>query len=224
MTNDKDKKIRKLNAIFNDYVRKDIASLFTIDYLSDFTKLVKILSERMSNLLVVSNLSSECNLNYRTIKKYLDILELIFIVQILLPYSKRIKKRLIKSPKIFFFDNGLRNHALQNFLPLENRTDKGQLVENNIFNCLKNIGREAFLNELSFWRTSGGSEVDFICNDIAIEVKSGSFINNPPRALFECMEALKLKRAIIFNKTRFEKIKISEKEIVFAPYILWSPL
>ena len=78
------------------------------------------------------------------------------------------------------------------------------------------------LNDLFFWRTSNGSEVDFIYKDIAIEVKAGKYDSNPPRAMLECMEILKLKKAVIFNKSFYDKRIIDGKTIIYAPYFLYG--
>lgn len=220
LTDDDTKKKRRLGSIFNDYVRKDIGSLFSIEYLNEYTRLVKLLATRSGGLLTYAHLASALGVNQRTLKRYLDILEATFIIYRLYPYKKNIGKRLIKTPKSYFYDNGLRNITLGDFAPFNNRTDQGGLIESIVFqNLLRKIEISETFN-LSFWRTSAGGEVDFIWNDILIEVKSGQYLKNPPRSLVSCMNATGMNKAIILNKSRIEYLKDQSREIFFFPYSL----
>ena len=74
--------------------------------------------------------------------------------------------------------------------------------------------------DLSFWRTSPGGEVDFIWNDMAVEVKGGTFTGNPPRALLSCMSDTGIRKALILNRNRMQRLVNDEKKIVFAPHSL----
>ncbi len=213
---------RKLISIYNDYVRKDIASLFSVEHLTDFTKLTRILAAQAGGILNLSNIASDCGIDRKTLSKYIEIIEQTFIIKRLQPFAKNIKQRLVKSPKSYFLDSGMRNCALQNFISLDKRTDCGEIIENFIFQCLNRESELSQMDNLFFWRTSNGSEVDFIFNDIAIEVKSGNFDSNPPRALLECMETLKFNKAIIFNKSVYEKRTVEDMTIIYFPYCLFG--
>jgi uncharacterized protein len=218
LTKDAGMKKRRLGAIFNDYVRKDLGSIFSIEHLNQFTRLVKILAAQTGGLLTYSHLASALGLNQRTIGRYMDILEATFILTRLFPYRTNIKKRLIKAPKTYFYDNGLRNIALGDFAPIQNRSDKGELAENMIFQYLLRKAQIPDDLELSFWRTSTGGEVDFIWNDILIEVKGGNFTGNPPRAILSCMKDTRITKALILNKNRVERLRNENRDIVFFPY------
>jgi len=211
-------KRRRLGAIFNDYVRKDLGTLFSIEHLNEFTRLVKLMAAQTGGLLTYAKLSSALGINQRTISRYLDILEATFILARVFSYRANIKKRLIKAPKIYFYDNGLRNIALQNFTAVQNRTDRGALAENIIFQYLIRKMQVSETFDLSFWRTASGGEVDFVWNDILIEVKAGKFTGNPPRALLSCMADTGIKRALILTGNRMERHIIKENEIIFFPY------
>lgn len=218
LTRDALMKERRLGAIFNDYVRKDLGTLFSIEHLNEFTRLVKLLAAQTGGLLTYAHLASALGLNQRTISRYLDILEATFILARIFPYKANIKKRLIKAPKTYFFDNGLRNMALRNFTPVHNRTDRGALAENMMFQYFIRKMQVPDAFDLSFWRTASGGEVDFIWNDILIEVKAGEFTGNPPRALLSCMVDTGIRRALILSRNRVERHISKEKEIVFFPY------
>ncbi len=218
LTRDAIMKRRRLGAIFNDYVRKDLGTLFSIEHLNEFTRLVKLLATQIGGLLTYAHMASALGLNQRTVSCYLDILEATFILARLFPYRANIRKRLIKTPKIYFYDNGIRNMALGDFSPYHNRPDQGILAENMIFAYLisKIEAPEAF--GLCFWRTSAGGEVDFIWNDILIEVKSGDFTVNRPRALLSCTVDTGIKKALILNRSRMDRLKDKEQETIFFPY------
>ncbi|MBU1130106.1 DUF4143 domain-containing protein, partial [Patescibacteria group bacterium] len=110
------------------------------------------------------------------------------------PYSKNKRRELVKSPKIFFFDNGTRNSLINNFESVELRNDQGALFENFIISEIykANLYGEYNLN-MNYWRIKSGYEVDLVLSDnkklIACEIKyskgsvSKAFINRYPKAL-----------------------------------------
>jgi len=220
LTVETEKKQRRLGAIFNDYIRKDLGTLFSVDYLNQFTRLVRILASQTGGLLTYANLASTLGLNQRTVGRYLDILETTFILTRVFPHRINIKKRLVKSPKIYFFDNGIRNMALGDFSAAVNRADMGSLVENSIFHFLKGMAQDPDPLNPGFWRTSSGAEVDFVQGDLLVEVKAGEITGNAPRALYSCMLDTGIKKALVLNRSRLD-YKIDEiGEVVFFPYCL----
>lgn len=95
-----------------------------------------------------------------------------FHISLVKPFYRNLRKELVKMPKVFLLDTGLRNCLLNNIQPLAVRTDKGALWECTVFRILADqIGTDA----IQYWRTSGGNEIDFILSNSdrirAIEVK-----------------------------------------------------
>jgi predicted AAA+ superfamily ATPase len=88
------------------------------------------------------------------------------------PFHRNLRKELVKMPKVFLLDTGLRNCLLNNFMPLANRTDKGELWENSVFRMLAD---KYSTDEIRYWHTTAGNEVDFVIPNIgsprAIESK-----------------------------------------------------
>ena len=72
-------------------------------------------------------------------------------------------------PKLYFNDNGLRNSFLDNYNTIENKTDKGQLLENYVYIRLSELYSDS---NIHFWRTSTGNEIDFIINESNISRKA----------------------------------------------------
>ena len=94
-----------------------------------------------------------------------DAEKLLLIKQIPLFFTNK-RTEIVKNPEIFFYDLGIRNAVINNFLDFEDRVDSGALLENFVF-------RELVENDLKYYRTKNGAEVDFVLNDtIPIEVKS----------------------------------------------------
>lgn len=170
LENNKEKKKQLLLQIIDTYVRKDVADLAKVKDIRKFNQLLRVLASQSGQLFNYRSLSSQTDISFPTLKKYLNILEETFIIKLISPYSQSPKVEIRKNPKIFFFDSGLLSLLwLNNF-----STDVflGNIFETAIFSELvKEFGRET----VHFWRTKFNQEVDFILETqnqiIAIEVK-----------------------------------------------------
>jgi len=157
---------------------KDIDELALIEKRHDAFNLLKLLAFQIGKLINYSELSNRLSLNQETIKRYIEIFEQSFIIYRLYPYFQNKRLEISKSPKIYFYDTGLRNAIINNFSPLKLRTDSGELFENFLVNeALKaNFYQSAGFN-LNYWRTKQGSEVDLVLSKIdkllGIEIKLG---------------------------------------------------
>lgn len=153
-------------------------------------------------------------MDYRTIENYLSILINTYIISLIPPFHKNLITELKKARKIYFIDTGFRNSIINNFLPLNNRTDKGFLMENFILNELRSLGFEVY-----YWRTTGKAEVDFIIKVgdevIPIEVKSGGSIG---RSLISFIKSYKPRNALIFTEGSFKSEEFYGTKIFHIPY------
>jgi hypothetical protein len=160
------------------YLEKDIRSLAQVGNLEDFGRLLNLLILQIGNLLNKTGLSNDLGMAQNTVRKYISILEQTFLLEQIGPYTGHIRKDLVKSPKIFFFDVGFFElvSGLTTYEILQNSGKIGSVFENL---CLNEIRKATSLTsqfpEIHFWRTSGGAEVDFIVETgkhlIPIEVK-----------------------------------------------------
>lgn len=166
LQNDKILKQNLLEEYVNTYINKDIRMIGHIDNISDFNAVVKILSSQIGNLLNISELCDTSNISRRNIEKYLDLLEFTFVINKVLPFKNNIRAQITKMPKIYFFDMGIRNAILGNFLDLQNREDRGAIFENFVFSELKS--RDKY--KIYFYRTIDKTEIDFITEE------SGQFV------------------------------------------------
>jgi len=214
-------KIRKqeiLGEIYSSYIEKDVVGFLKIAEPEYFSNLVKILSTQNGELTNSSNLASEANLNPRSIDKYVYYLEQTFVIRRLKPFFTNAKKELVKMPKIYFNDVGLRNFSLASFSAWEQRSDRGSLLENFVFNELQNQLNAG--EKINYWRSKDGAEVDFVLRRneqiIPIEVKNfmEQFKYSKSYALF--MEKYKIKNGYIITLNgNGEKRKYDGTEIEF---------
>jgi len=160
--------------IFQTYVEKDITDFSRIENVQAFNNLVKLLAVQNGKLLNLDSLAKTLRLGRTLVEKYIQILESTFIVRRIYPFFKNYKKEIVKTPKIYFLDMGLRNFVLNNFNPVEFREDVGILFEN--FYLIQLLASDLYgLKKINFWRTTNGTEIDFIVQGegvfSAIEVK-----------------------------------------------------
>jgi Predicted ATPase (AAA+ superfamily) len=165
-----EKKLR-LNEIKDSFVKRDILES-GVKNETAFYLLFRILADQTGNLLNVNELSATLRIKADTVENYLFILRKCFHIALIKPFYRNLRKELTKMPKAYLLDTGLRNCLLNNFAPLNFRLDKGALWENTYFRMLLNAYPQ---DELFYWRTSAGNEVDFVLPNIqdpyAVEVK-----------------------------------------------------
>ncbi len=171
---DKQEKINKLKDIRDSFVKRDILESGVVNETA-FFNLFRVLAGQTGGIVNVNELSSTLRIKNETVNNFLIIMQKCFHISLIKPLFRNLRKELVKMPKVFLLDTGLRNCLLNNFQPLAIRTDKGELWENTVFRILADkIGPDA----IQHWRTSAGNEVDFVLSDDerlkAIEAKYDS--------------------------------------------------
>jgi len=167
-----------LTNLVDSVVFKDLVELSLLENKSAALSLLKLLAYQIGSLVNYAELASKLGIGARTVKRYIELFEQSFIIFTIKPYTSRKRDEIAKMPKVFFYDIGLRNALINNFEPVENRGDAGQLFENFIVSeFLKYNNYGNFGYNFNYWRTKGGSEVDLVLskpnNDvIAVEIKS----------------------------------------------------
>ena len=160
-----------LKNILNTYFLREVRDIIGLADDFKLLKLIQTLANQTGNLINYNSLGDITEYDYATLKKYINILDKTYIANTIRPFYKRKTNELTKSPKVYFYDSGLRNYVLNNFNTLENRLDKGFLAENFVFTQLLKKGIEP-----QFWRTKNDQEVDFVYQDgvdiVALECKS----------------------------------------------------
>lgn len=169
---------------FETYVERDLRQLLEVKNLSSFRKFVKLCAGRIGQILNLDSIGNDIGVSHATVRHWLTILEAGYIVFLLEPFYKNIGKRLIKSPKIYFYDTGLAAYLLgiETETHLENFPLRGNLFENMVLmEFLKYQFNKGKKNNLNFYRDTNGNEVDIIYNVgpkmLAVEVKSGETVS-----------------------------------------------
>lgn len=167
------------------YVERDVRLIKNITDLYAFERLLKLCAGRIGQLLNMSSLAVEVGVDVKTINSWLTVLETGFIIFRLQPYYENFNKRLVKMPKIYFYDTGLASSLLGIESPsqLVLNSMRGSLFENAVIvDFLKRRYNNGKSNNLYFWRDNTGNEIDLVLagdsKKIPVEIKSGQTISN----------------------------------------------
>jgi uncharacterized protein len=161
------------------YVERDVRMIRNIGNIILFNKFLKLCAGRAAQLLNINNLANEVGVDNKTIQAWLAVLEGSYIAYLLPPYHQNFSKRVIKSPKLYFYDTGLLCSLLNitSVEGLKKSPQYGALFENFILSELKkNRSNKEQFGSLFFFRDSSGNEVDVIIENEdglkPIEIKS----------------------------------------------------
>ena len=164
-------KIKALDGIFDLYVKKDLVEYLNIKRILNVKKLIEILAINHGQKIKYEELASTCSLKEYEIKNYIEILKETFLITEVRPYFTNKNKEIVKIPKIYFNDHGVRNYFLNNFNDINKRDDNGFLFESFVLGELLKSGNK----NIKYWQDKNKREVDFIVDrvhqQIPIEVK-----------------------------------------------------
>lgn len=145
------------------YLYKDVLEIGGIRHSSKLRNLVRLLAFQIGHEVSLSELGSQLQMSKETVASYIDLLEQSFVVFRLGGFSRNLRKEVSKQDKVFFWDLGVRNVAIDNLKPLTQRNDVGALWENFVLaERLKWLHYRQTLASLYFWRTYTGAEIDII--------------------------------------------------------------
>lgn len=167
------------------YVERDVRQIKNIGDLSTFQRFLQLLAGRVGQLVNFSSLANDVGVNYKTIKSWLSILEASYITYSLQPYHQNYGKRVIKAPKVYFYDVGLLCHLLKinSVTELESHFAYGHVFENFILTeIIKSNFNQRKNEQVYFWRDSNGNEVDAMIDSgeskQGIEIKGARTFNS----------------------------------------------
>jgi predicted AAA+ superfamily ATPase len=147
----------------SSYLFKDILMYKDVRNPEVLLKLLTALSLQLGNEVSYNELSRVIGVKSETIERYIELLEKVFIIFRLQSFCRNIRSELKKSRKIYFYDNGIRNAIIQNYRPLELRTDIGAMWENFLVSERKKfIEYNDIFSNTYFWRTHSQQEIDYI--------------------------------------------------------------
>ena len=171
LTSKTQEKIKILNSIFDLYVKKDIIEYLNIKRIIHIKKLIETLSVNNGQKIKYEELAKTCSLKEYEVKNYIEILKETFLITELRPYFTNKNKEIVKIPKIYFIDSGVRNYFLNNFIETDKRMDIGFLFEGFVLSEFHKAGYK----NIRYWQDKNKREVDFIIDkiheQIPVEVK-----------------------------------------------------
>lgn len=166
------------------YIERDVQQLIQVKDLNAFRTFLRICAGRAGQIINLSGIGNDCGVSHNTIKEWLSVLEAGYIVFRLPPHFKNFSKRLIKSPKLYFYDTGLLCWLLGIKQPDQLATNplRGAIFENFVIGeILKTQYANGDTPSLYFWRDNIGLEIDLIIDRgqtlIPVEIKAGQTVN-----------------------------------------------
>ncbi|HQL70592.1 MAG TPA: ATP-binding protein, partial [Bacteroidales bacterium] len=208
---------RLLDAYIGSYLRDEIISEARLRNVSAFTKFLESAAFSNAELVNYSNIATDCGVSSVTVKEYFGILEDTLIGRFVPAFTRRAKRRVVASPKFYFFDIAVANYLLSQNHLAEKSEAYGKALEQFIYLELYAHSRYSGLHyNISYWRTATQIEVDFILGDgeIAIEVKSNENIQSKHvKGLRQFASEYDVKRLIVVSKDPYYR-KIDNIEIM----------
>lgn len=174
-----------LNAYIATYVERDVRQIVNVQDTSLFQRFLGLCAGNIGQLFNASRIGNDCGLNHGTVSKWFSILESSYIAFRLAPHHRNFRKRLVKTPKVYFWDTGLAIQLLGIETPAQLQTHplRGALFENWIVVELMKLRlNEGKRTNLHFWRNNTGMEIDIIADCagqlLPIEIKSGATLSS----------------------------------------------
>ncbi len=194
----------------NTYLERDIRLIKNITNYDLFLKFLKLIAGRCGQILNVKTIGEDLGMSSKTVESWLSILETSYIIYHLQPYHKNYNKRIIKHPKLFFYDTGLVCHLLgiRKYQEVDTHYLRGALFENFIISDLikydYNLGS---LSSFYFWKDNHDNEIDLI-------IESGNKVSAIEIKLSETIKKEFFKNLNNFDK--LEKAKIKKMFLIYG--------
>jgi predicted AAA+ superfamily ATPase len=170
-------------AYVTTYIERDVRQLLKIQELETFQRFVRLCAGRTGQLLNLSSLATGAGITHNTAKAWISVLEASYLIHLVRPHHANFNKRLVKMPKLYFYDVGLVSWLLgiRTAEQMETHPLRGNLFETFVIaELVKSRFNHGERPNLYFWRDSNGNEVDVIAEQgtalMPIEIKSGKTV------------------------------------------------
>jgi uncharacterized protein len=164
-------------------LERDVRQLINIQNMTAFQRFIRLCAGYTGQLVNLSSMANDCGITHTTARSWLSVLQASYLIHLLQPHYRNFNKRLVKAPKLYFYDTGLacRLMGLQNAEQIKTHPQRGALFETFVVNeLLKARLHQALPDNLFFWRDQSGTEVDVLIDQgnrlDPVEIKSGQTI------------------------------------------------
>jgi predicted AAA+ superfamily ATPase len=204
---------RFFNSYLQTYVERDVRAMILLRDLTQFQQFVTLLAGRVGQIVNLNSLANDVGVSATTLRNWLSVLKASYVIFEMMPFSENVRKRTIKSPKIFFTDVGLAAFLLGIHTAEQAYRDplRGSLYENLVIaDIMKGAMNRGIRHEFYFFRDSHGNEIDLLIRKqgrlIPVEIKSaGTFSTDFVKGL-NWFQALGVKGtasgAVLYNGDR----------------------
>lgn len=203
------------------YVQRDVSEMISIRDIRMFQNFLGLCASRAGQLLNMNSMANECGISQPTAKSWISILENSYVVFTLQPFHNNFSKRIVKTPKLYFYDTGLLCFLLKikSAEQLITHPFKGSLFENfMIAEYVKRMYHKGEVQDIYFWRDSAGHEVDLIIHEgkttAAIEFKATQTIMSDLfkgiKYFDELSKIKNISKSLVYAGNEFQKRTFAE--------------
>lgn len=165
----------RFRAYIGVYLNEEIREEALSRNLKSFSRFLEVAAMSNGEMIVYKNIAQDCGIDHRTVKEYFEILNDTMIGYLIPGFTATLKRRAIQSPKFYFFDVGIANYLLNRKNIQPGTEIFGHSFEHFVIQeLIAYLGYSQSSENITYWRTSSGYEVDVIIGNgrIAIEIKS----------------------------------------------------
>lgn len=152
-----------IQSIVDHYLYKDLLAFDEVRKSQKIVDILKLLAFQIGREVSLNEIGSAIHLNSRTVGRYLDLLEKVFVIKRVGGFSRNLRKEVTKNARYYFYDNGVRNAIINNFNDIKTRDDVGMLWENYLF--MERMKKQEYYKLYAnnyFWRTYDQKEIDLV--------------------------------------------------------------
>ncbi len=210
---------KRIHAYVGDYLQQEIKAEALTRNLKTFSRFMEIAALSNGEVVNYNNIASECGVSAPTVKEYFSILEETLIGYTIPAFTRNVKRRVIQSPKFYYFDVGVANFLLKRKSLLPGSAEFGHAFEHFVIQeIIAYIGYSESQHSLSYWRTTSGYEVDAVIGNanVAIEIKSTEEVHSHhTRGLKAFSEEFPNSRLIVVSMDKHPR-KMNEIDVLPA--------
>lgn len=219
---DEDERREILGEIVALYLEKDVRGLLRSEEVIHFNQLLRLMAVRVGQTVNRSELGRTVGVPDRRLLRQLAVMEHTYVYRPVSTDYANPTKRLVKAPRLYWYDNGVRNALIRDFRPRSLRPDAGALLENHVFTELEKAAGSDI--DIAYHRTYDGQEIDFVLErdrqKLLVEVKSTVRRGRIPPPIRDQLARDDALGGAVLNRDEHEVVEHGGKPVLFLPHVL----